>query len=129
MGKCGRDNGKGCGGAMDCGMGNTRSFSIRTGEGPGCCGGPNGMMMFNGQGPAAGVCPMMGDDKVDVIITNPEDVTKSKPSEKVTTTFEMPIWQRTVEFMKGNDANIKTFVDKVKADPELLKKLKEALNK
>lgn len=135
-GKC-RDNNKGCGGSMDCGMGNGRKVTIRSGQGQGCCGigGPN-MMWFNGNGPQAGGCPMMGgNEKVDVIITNPNDKanpqagTNTKPGDKVTTAFEMPIWQNAVNFMKGNDANIKTFADKVKADPELLKKLKDALNK
>lgn len=145
-GRCGNNN-KGCVGSMDCGMGNGRKVTIRTGQESGCCGigGPN-MMWFNGNGPQAGGCPMMDNGRVDITVTNPNGTgmnppttstdknnpqagTSTKPGDKVTTTFEMPIWQRTVEFLKGNDANIKTFVDKVKTDPDLLKKLKDALSK
>lgn len=94
-------------------------------------GGPGGANMFylNGN-PMPGGCPMANDEKMNVVITTDEkNLPEMKPGEKVTTAFEMPIWQRAVDMMKGNDANIKSFVDKVKTNPDLLKKLKDALAK
>jgi hypothetical protein len=89
-------------------------------------GGPN-MMWFKGNMP--GGCPMMGGQADFLIKTDEKVVTEGKPGEVVTKGFEMPIWQRAVELMDGNDANIKSFTDKVKANPDLLKKLKDALAK
>lgn len=111
---------------MDCcdGNGNFNKKMLIRGAG---AGGPN-MMWFNGNATPGG-CPMMNDEKVDVVITTDDKALPAKPGEKITTTFEMPIWERAVDMMKGNDANIKTFVDKVKANPDLLKKLKDALAK
>lgn len=142
MGK-GRNVGDGCcsvGVGFGCGQGNGRKVTIRSGQESGCCGGFGGpnMMWFNGNVPQAGGCPALNNGRTDITIGNPNSnntkvptspSTTVKPGESTTNTFEMPIWQRTVEFMKGNDANIKTFVDKVKTDPDLLKKLKDALNK
>ena len=89
-------------------------------------GGPN-MMWFNGN---AGECPVMTDGKADVLITTDgKAAPELKSGDKTTTTFQMPIWERAVDLMKGNDANIKAFADKVKANPDLLGKLKDALAK
>jgi hypothetical protein len=89
-------------------------------------GGPD-MMYFRDFGP--GGCPMMGGMADFTIAAPTTPATEAKPGEMVVKPFEMPIWQRAVEMMSGNDANIKSFTDKVKANPDLLKKLKDALNK
>ena len=120
MGKCRK-------GGNDCCSGDNfnKKFTIRTNDGPG---GPN-MMYFGGKA-MPGECPMMGDEKMNVTITTDEKVTPELKSGTVTIKpFDMPLWQNAVNMMKGNDSNIKAFVDKVKAEPELLKKLKDALNK
>ena len=103
----------------------TKKFMIRDGQFPGQ---PN-MMYFHNKG-MSGECPMMDDSRMDVTITtdgkaNPE----IKSGTMTVKPFDMPLWQNAVNMMKGNDSNIKAFVDKVKAEPELLKKLKDALNK
>lgn len=120
MGKC-RTGNKGCDMGRCGGIG--KKVCIM-GEMP--PGGPN--MMWQ-QGGMPGGCPMMGGMTNAMPTTPAKEV---KPGEKMTESapaFEMPIWQRAVELMKGNDGNIKSFADKVKADADLLKKLKDALNK
>lgn len=120
MGKC-KTGSKGCDMGGCGGFGKKEIFRC---EMP--AGGPN--MMWHQSGMPGG-CPMMGGQKDVIISTTTTPAMDAKPGEKVTTTFEMPIWQRAVELMKGNDGNIKSFADKVKADADLLKKLKDALNK